>query len=167
MIIPSTTPSYPSSTPSTGSGGNLPYLVIPSVTPSVPKIPPLFYGVLTLEIITLIVLFFVPNSDFCKNNRIPCATFLGLWFCLLLILNSILASQIHSLNKMQKGLIGSLIAITYLSCIMLLVVIYQLNRDSSQGNLESIVQMVSGGLRASYRNLPSQRRGQQQRRASF
>jgi quinol-cytochrome oxidoreductase complex cytochrome b subunit len=133
----------------------------PSSLPSV-IIPPLFYGVLTLEIITLIVLFFVPNSDFCKNNRIPCATFLGLWFCLLLILNSILASQIHSLNRMQKGLNRSLIAITYLTCIMLLVVIYQLNRDSSQGNLESIVQMVRG-----YRNLPLQRRGQQQRRTSF
>jgi hypothetical protein len=148
---------------STGSGGNpsIPSMIIPSVTPSVPKIPPLFYGVLTLEVITLIVLFFVPNSDFCKNNRIPCATFLGLWFCLLLILNSILASQIHSLNKMQKGLIGSLIAITYLSCIMLLVVIYQLNplypnfSQWAQGN--SMFQMMSG---IRYRNL-SRRTDQQ------
>jgi len=124
-----------------------------SPTPSSlpPKIPPLFYGVLTLEVITLIVLFFVPNSDFCKNNRIPCATFLGLWFCLLLIVNSILASQIHSLNEMQKGLIGSFIAITYLSCIVLLVVvIYQLyslyqNSSPRSQRRSGVIQMGGGG----------------------
>lgn len=72
-----------------------------------------------------------------------------------MILNSILASQIHSLNEMQKGLIGSLIAITYLSCIVLLVVIYQLNRDSSQGISGRFVQMAA----RRYRNLQQQGRG--------
>ena len=131
----------------------------PSSLPSV-IIPRLFYGVLTLEIITLIVLFFVPNSDFCKNNRIPCATFFGLWFCLLLIVNSILASQIHSLNEMQKGLIGSFIAITYLSCIVLLVVvIYQLyslyqNSSPRSQRRSGVIQMGGGGR--GYTSVPQQ-----------
>ena len=149
------TPSSPSPSPTSSRG----IIVIPSTTPSVPKIPRLFYGVLTLEAITLVVLFFVPNSDFCKNNRIPCATFFGLWFCLLLILNSILASQIHSLNEMQKGLIGSLIAITYLSCIVLLVVIYQLNPLDQNSSPRSqrrsgIIQMGGGGR--GYMGVPKQ-----------
>ena len=140
------TPSYPSPSPTSSRG----IIVIPSTTPSVPNFSRLFYGVFILDLIILVVLFFVPNSELCKNNRIPCATFFGLWFCLLMILNSILASQIHSLNKMQKLITRFIIASTYILCILLLVDIYQLWYGSYHPQRNFVIQLGQrgrGGMR--------------------